>query len=287
MSRTRCRGFSDENGSWNTGWISRARSRRSSASRRSPIHQHLTRARRQQPQDEACQRRFAAARFADDAQHLAGGSSDERHAIHCAHHPIRREHPAAADEAARAPRAALSPRSCRRGSNRAAGGTDRHDPSAMPAASRSGTSAQTSAACAQRSRNAQPTNPGAMRGTTPGMLPSGGRAAGCPAPECSASSPRVYGCVGAANSASTGALSTTSPAYITETRCAMRATMPRSWVISSSARPSSRCSVCSSRRICACTVTSSAVVGSSAISSSGSHISAIAIITRWRSPPES
>ena len=45
--------------------------------------------------------------------------------------------------------------------------------------------------------------------------------------------------------------------------------------------------VASSRRICACTVTSSAVVGSSAINSSGSHISAIAIITRWRKPPES
>ena len=39
-------------------------------------------------------------------------------------------------------------------------------------------------------------------------------------------------------------------------------------------------------RICACVVTSSAVVGSSAISRSGSLISAIAIITRWRMPPE-
>ena len=34
-------------------------------------------------------------------------------------------------------------------------------------------------------------------------------------------------------------------------------------------------------------MTSSAVVGSSAISNSGSHISAIAIMTRWRRPPES
>ena len=41
-----------------------------------------------------------------------------------------------------------------------------------------------------------------------------------------------------------------------------------------------------SRRIWACVVTSSAVVGSSAISRSGSLISAIAIITRWRIPPE-
>ena len=40
-------------------------------------------------------------------------------------------------------------------------------------------------------------------------------------------------------------------------------------------------------RICACTVTSSAVVGSSAISTSGRLASAMAIITRWRWPPES
>ena len=39
-------------------------------------------------------------------------------------------------------------------------------------------------------------------------------------------------------------------------------------------------------RICAWIVTSSAVVGSSAISSFGSQESAIAIITRWRMPPE-
>ena len=39
------------------------------------------------------------------------------------------------------------------------------------------------------------------------------------------------------------------------------------------------------RRICAWIVTSSAVVGSSAISSSGAQESAIAIITRWRIPP--
>ena len=41
-----------------------------------------------------------------------------------------------------------------------------------------------------------------------------------------------------------------------------------------------------SPRICACVVTSSAVVGSSAIRSAGSLMSAIAIITRWRMPPE-
>ena len=39
--------------------------------------------------------------------------------------------------------------------------------------------------------------------------------------------------------------------------------------------------------VCACTVTSSAVPGSSAISSAGLLTSAIAIITRWFMPPES
>ena len=46
----------------------------------------------------------------------------------------------------------------------------------------------------------------------------------------------------------------------------------------------SRSSIISSR-ICAWIVTSSAVVGSSATISLGSHASAIAIITRWRIPP--
>ena len=48
----------------------------------------------------------------------------------------------------------------------------------------------------------------------------------------------------------------------------------------------SRCRSFISSRICAWTVTSSAVVGSSAMSSFGSHTSAIAIIARWRMPPE-
>ena len=38
-------------------------------------------------------------------------------------------------------------------------------------------------------------------------------------------------------------------------------------------------------RICASVVTSSAVVGSSAISSVGVHESAMAIMARWRIPP--
>ncbi len=57
--------------------------------------------------------------------------------------------------------------------------------------------------------------------------------------------------------------------------------------MSSIAIPISRCSSFKSSRICAWMVTSSAVVGSSAISRSGSLASAMAIMTRWRWPPES
>ncbi len=50
--------------------------------------------------------------------------------------------------------------------------------------------------------------------------------------------------------------------------------------------PSSLLSSLMRSRTCACTVTSSAVVGSSAISNAGLQASAMAIITRWRMPPE-
>ena len=48
----------------------------------------------------------------------------------------------------------------------------------------------------------------------------------------------------------------------------------------------SSCSSWSSAMICACTVTSSAVVGSSAMRTAGSRAMAIAIMMRWRMPPE-
>ena len=54
-----------------------------------------------------------------------------------------------------------------------------------------------------------------------------------------------------------------------------------------SATSSRRVSAFISSRICAWIVTSSAVVGSSAMISLGLQASAMAIITRWRMPPES
>ena len=52
------------------------------------------------------------------------------------------------------------------------------------------------------------------------------------------------------------------------------------------AMPRRPCRSFRSLRICACTVTSSAVVGSSAIRTFGLQASAIATITRWRMPPD-
>ena len=82
--------------------------------------------------------------------------------------------------------------------------------------------------------------------------------------------------------ASTGACSTIRPAYITSTRSAVSATTPMLWVMIMIAMPNSSRRSISRSRICAWMVTSSAVVGSSAISSCGRQASAMAIITRWR-----
>src|SRR5437879_5718597 len=75
-------------------------------------------------------------------------------------------------------------------------------------------------------------------------------------------------------------------AYITTTRCATSATTPMAWVIRRIDMPKRDFMSCRRSRICAWIVTSSAVVGSSAIRSFGRHDSAIAIITRCRMPPE-
>src|SRR5215472_7137502 len=86
---------------------------------------------------------------------------------------------------------------------------------------------------------------------------------------------------------STGPSSMTLPRYITTTWCAICAMTPRSWVIKMIAVSYLRCSSRNRARICACVVTSIAVVGSSAISRRGLQQSAIAIIARCRTPPDS
>jgi hypothetical protein len=95
----------------------------------------------------------------------------------------------------------------------------------------------------------------------------------------------VYGCFGSWKMSSTLPCSTTRPRYMTTTSSAISATTPRLCVMSMIAIARSRWMLRRRSRICACVVTSSAVVGSSAMSRFGSHDSATAIIARWRSPP--
>ena len=74
---------------------------------------------------------------------------------------------------------------------------------------------------------------------------------------------------------------------MTATRSAISATTPKSWVMNITAVPCRRWRSLISASTWAWVVTSSAVVGSSQISTSGASASAMAIITRWRCPPES
>ena len=73
---------------------------------------------------------------------------------------------------------------------------------------------------------------------------------------------------------------------MTTTRAQTPAMTPRSWLMSTMAVPKSRLSSRRSSRIWAWMVTSSAVVGSSAMSSTGSFDMPMASTTRWRIPPE-
>jgi len=93
--------------------------------------------------------------------------------------------------------------------------------------------------------------------------------------------------MGAENTFPAGPSSTTRPAYITVIRSHSSASTERSWLIIIIPTPRSRTSPDSTPSTWACTITSSAVVGSSATTSSGSQASAIAIITRCFCPPES
>src|SRR5258708_5486990 len=132
-------------------------------------------------------------------------------------------------------------------------------------------------------RNGQPTTGSSSRGGAPGMD------ATVPVPYRSgvaANSSLVYGCLVPWNRASVVPVSTISPAYMTPARWQICATTGRSGAASTSARPSSSDRPTSRSSICACTITSSAVVGSSARSTFGSQASAIAMAARWRMPPE-
>ena len=101
------------------------------------------------------------------------------------------------------------------------------------------------------------------------------------------SSPTVYGWRGSLNTSRAGPSSTISPAYSTPTRSHICAITPRLWLMNSSDVLNSERSPRIRSSTSASTVASSAVVGSSRISSDGSEAIAIAITARCSIPPES
>lgn len=81
--------------------------------------------------------------------------------------------------------------------------------------------------------------------------------------------------------------STISPPYMTMTRSAISSTVPRSWLMNSTAKPSSRRSSARRVRMPRWTTTSSPVVGSSSSTSLGRRARASARATRCFMPPDS
>lgn len=132
--------------------------------------------------------------------------------------------------------------------------------------------------------NAQPLGGAVRTGGKPGMVNSFSPFLCVAGMDCK--SARVYACIGFANRVSAGAVSTTLPEYITLTESQVCFTTARSCVTSMTAVPRSFCLSLIRSSTCFWTVTSSAVVGSSQMSSSGRVMSAIAIMTRCRIPPE-
>ena len=124
------------------------------------------------------------------------------------------------------------------------------------------------AATRTRAGSAERKGSPASRRTGPGARP-GMLASGCERSDSivgtEATSAAVYGCAGPATRVATSSSSTILPAYMTRTRLHSCETTATSCEMKIAAEPPEVLTSRSSRRICCCTVTSRAVVGSSAI----------------------
>src|SRR5581483_2300378 len=242
---------------------------------RPPVDLDHPGARGEQPDEKPGERRLAAPALADDPERLARGEL-ERHVVDGGELVAAVARTEQLDEL-----------------------RDAHDHGAVPpgpsqqaaapsarGSSGGASSRQRAKACAQRGANAQPAEIDAGSGGDPGICASGTLLRSAVVCGSDASSPFVYGCSGASKIRRTEPTSTTWPAYMTTTRCASLATTPRSWVIQTTVMPLSSCMRRTRAMICCWIVASSAVVGSSAISSRGERARAMPIITRWRIPPE-
>ena len=166
MSRTRASGLSEAKGSWNTGWISRARARRSMSMTRWPSTAMSPAVGVEQAQDQAGEGGLAAARFAHDAQHAAGRHG-EGDVVDRDDMTVGAQKPAL-DAEGLADGVDLDG-----GAARSCGQPAEEFVGRRPRAWRGIVWAQVASAKSQRSRKAQPSKPGPMRGTVPGIEPSG------------------------------------------------------------------------------------------------------------------
>src|SRR5581483_11118215 len=180
-------------------------------------------------------------------------------------------------------RAHASPPLTRWQATRCSGATSRSIGRSVVCRRRSGDSSGTQ--CGQRGWNRHPGGGSARSGGEP-VIPVS-RVSGPCSGGNDLSRPCVYGWRGFTASSAADAVSTSSPAYMIATRSASSSSSDRSWVMKRTEKRSSCCSSLICWRISRWTTTSSAVVGSSRITSSGRSASAIAMITRWRIPPES
>ena len=240
-------------------------------------------------QDAAGRRALAAARLADEAQRLAAVDL-ERHVGHGLHR--RRWSAGTADRACANVLTRCSTREQRSGHDRASAGSNRsagssgatwHAAAVDGNARNSGISVAAALDRRAGSGGGTRTRRAVGRATAARRRSASGRCAGRGA----AGTPAGRGCTGGSGGGTRRRRRRARRSDRRTSRCtrsASPATTPRSWVTSTTARWRSRWTSASTSRIWAWIVTSRAVVGSSAISRSGSLASAIAIITRCRMP---
>ena len=290
------RGSSEPTESWKTICMSRRiafSSEPPRAQQVDAVELDLAGGRLEQPQERAAERRLAAARLADEADRLAAEDVevDAVDRLELADGPLAGTPCAPGSTSSpRAPSARTSagsppaPTSSRVGSGRRhadrlrrvrrrRGGRARRASTPTPAAARAGAAGRTSrqlgrtrsrSAARSGSRAATRAGSGRRRGSPSAASSSASRAAGS-----SRAAPRCTGAAGSRRCPRPGRARRSRPAYMTATSSTISATTPRSWVISRIAIPSRSRSSFISSRICAWMVTSSAVVGSSAIRSFG------------------
>ena len=298
---TRLRGLSEAYGSWKTICICRRSgrsARRLSGRDVAPLEDDLAAGQLVQAHDAAPERRLAAARLAHEPErlarpHLEGDRVDGLHLRH-----VAADHAAALDREVLRDLARLEQRLVAHDassgwivvSRRARfSDTGRKQRSRCPGAARSssaGRSVQAPNTCGQRGANEQPEGRASSDGGRPGMAVSR-RGLGRSMRGIEPSSPQRVRMLRVREQLALGAV-LDDPARVHHAHAigeiGHHAHVVRDHDDGRAEVAPAACAGAS--RICAWIVTSSAVVGSSAIRRSGLHESAIAIIARCRMPPE-